>query len=91
MEFTLFNWLRSKGLEHYFVSFVQSELIDLVDIGHLNLPDEQLYDELEMTLPGHKRRFERAGINSLLYLCYCSFNDCITLNASPNFIFNSVL
>ncbi|KAL4234508.1 hypothetical protein ACF0H5_006151 [Mactra antiquata] len=60
IEYILYDWLRSKGLEHYFVSFIQSELIDLVDIGHLNLPDEELYDELEITLPGHKRRFERA-------------------------------
>ena len=28
----------------------------------LNLPDPQLYDELEITLPGHIRRLERAGM-----------------------------
>ncbi|XP_060556254.1 uncharacterized protein LOC132716926 [Ruditapes philippinarum] len=59
-EYILYDWLRGKGLDHYFVSFIQSELIDLVDIARLNLPDEQLYDELEITLPGHKRRLERA-------------------------------
>ncbi|XP_053391793.1 uncharacterized protein LOC128554549, partial [Mercenaria mercenaria] len=59
-EYILYDWLRGKGLDHYFVSFIQSELVDLVDIARLNLPDEQLYDELEITLPGHKRRLERA-------------------------------
>lgn len=59
-EFILYDWLRSKGLDHYFISFVQSELIDLPEIARLNLPDEELYDELEITLPGHKRRLERA-------------------------------
>lgn len=65
-EYILFDWLRSKGLDHYFVSFIQSELVDLVDIARLNLPNEQLYDELEITLPGHKRRFERAGAYMVL-------------------------
>ena len=60
-EFLLYDWLRDKGLDHYFIGFVQSDLIDLSSISRLNLPDEELYDELEITLPGHKRRLERAG------------------------------
>jgi hypothetical protein len=60
-EYKLFEWLRSNGLDHYFISFVQSELTDFREIAMLNLPDESLYDELEITLAGHKRRLERAG------------------------------
>lgn len=60
-EFQLYKWLHSIGLDHYFINFIQSELVDLMDISRLNLPDESLYDELEITLPGHKRRLERAA------------------------------
>ena len=60
-ESFLYEWLRKKGLDHYFIGFVQSDLIELSDIARLNLPDADLYDELEITLPGHKRRLERAG------------------------------
>ncbi|KAL5021844.1 hypothetical protein ScPMuIL_000999 [Solemya velum] len=59
-EFQLYEWLRVNGLDHYFINFVQSELIEFDEIARVNLPDEKLYDELEITLPGHKRRLERA-------------------------------
>ena len=60
-EYVLYEWLRSKGLEHYVISFVESGIVDLTDVARLRLPDEDLYDELEIMLPGHKRRLERAG------------------------------
>jgi hypothetical protein len=69
-EYKLFEWLRRHGLDHYHIGFVQSELTDFSDIARLNLPDESLYDELEMTLPGHKRRLERAGN---FVICFYSF------------------
>lgn len=60
-EFKMFEWLRHQGLDHYFINFIQSEITDIEQISRLNLPDEEIYDELEITLPGHKRRLERAG------------------------------
>lgn len=65
-EYLLYEWLRSKGLEHYVISFMESGIVDLEEVARLRLPDEELYDELEITLPGHKRRLERAG----------EFSDC---------------
>ncbi|KAK3603894.1 hypothetical protein CHS0354_042904 [Potamilus streckersoni] len=59
-EYRLYEWLREKGLDHYFINFVRSELTDFTTISRLNLPDEGLYDELEITMPGHKKRLERA-------------------------------
>ncbi|WAR11705.1 hypothetical protein MAR_025885 [Mya arenaria] len=40
--------------------FMESDLTDIAALARLKLPDEDLYDELEITLPGHKRRLERA-------------------------------
>jgi hypothetical protein len=53
--------LRESGLEHYYEGFVQSGIVLLSDVANLSLPDEDLYDELEITLPGHKKRLEYAG------------------------------
>ena len=69
-EFLLYEWLREKGLDHYFINFVQSDLVDFNAISRLNLPDDDLYDELEITLPGHKRRLERAGKLECLFLSH---------------------
>lgn len=57
----MLRWLREYGLSHYFEGFIQSGIIHLGDVAQLNLPDEDLYDELEITLPGHQRRLEHAG------------------------------
>lgn len=60
-EYKLREWLRTNGLDYYYPNFVNSESVnDLEEIKTLNLPDPDIYDELEITLPGHKRRFERA-------------------------------
>ncbi|PVD20645.1 hypothetical protein C0Q70_18803 [Pomacea canaliculata] len=56
----LFHWLRKNGLLHYYEGFVQSRLTDLNKVASLSLPEDKIYDELEITLPGHQRRFERA-------------------------------
>ena len=61
-EYVLLRWLREHGLSHYFEGFIQSGIIHLSDVAQLNLPDEDLYDELEITLPGHQRRLEHAGL-----------------------------
>ncbi|BFZ12690.1 hypothetical protein BsWGS_15729 [Bradybaena similaris] len=53
-------WLCSNSLGYYFISFIQSELTDLRKIAQLSLPNEELYDELEIVLPGHRKRLERA-------------------------------
>ncbi|XP_046559336.1 uncharacterized protein LOC124268412 [Haliotis rubra] len=60
VESKLLEWLRGYELEHYFVGFIGSELVDLDDIARLSLPDVNVYDELEMTMLGHQRRLERA-------------------------------
>lgn len=60
-EYRLLEWLRINGLDYYYPNFVNSESAnDLDQIKMLNLPDPDIFDELEITLPGHKRRFERA-------------------------------
>ncbi|KAH3710950.1 hypothetical protein DPMN_070448 [Dreissena polymorpha] len=59
-QYRLHEWLHGSGLKHYFESFLQSDRLDLAAVARLQLPDEQLYDELEITLSGHKRRLERA-------------------------------
>ncbi|XP_033755158.1 uncharacterized protein LOC117338076 [Pecten maximus] len=60
-EYRLLEWLKTNGLDYYFPNFVNSESAnDLDQIQMLNLPDPDILDELEITLPGHKRRFERA-------------------------------
>ncbi|XP_071090274.1 ankyrin repeat and SAM domain-containing protein 1A-like [Haliotis cracherodii] len=59
-ESKLLEWLRGYELEHYFIGFIGSELVDLDDIARLSLPDVTMYDELEMTMLGHQRRLERA-------------------------------
>ncbi|GFS26995.1 ankyrin repeat and SAM domain-containing protein 1A [Elysia marginata] len=56
----VYEWLRGCSLDYYFISFVQSELTDLQKISQLQLPNEDLYDELEIVLPGHRKRLERA-------------------------------
>jgi hypothetical protein len=61
-QYRVFDWLRQNGLDHYFPSFIEGDYTSLDDIERLNLPDEDIYDELEITLPGHKRRLERAGM-----------------------------
>lgn len=60
-EHALYQWLSSNSLSYYFISFIQSELTDLRKIAQLSLPSEELYDELEIILPGHRKRLERAG------------------------------
>ena len=67
-KYVLHEWLQAAGLEHYYVSFLQSDLTDLAALARLQLPDEDLYDELEITLPGHQRRLERAGLAEILLL-----------------------
>ena len=62
------NWLHSNHLDHYFESFERSEIIDLKKIAELKLPNEDLYDELEIVMPGHRKRLERAGI---YIICSC--------------------
>ncbi|KAK3086301.1 hypothetical protein FSP39_016535 [Pinctada imbricata] len=52
-------WLRKHGLEYYYVNFIRSELTSLNDITHMDLDEETFFD-LEITLPGHKRRLQRA-------------------------------
>ncbi|RUS86966.1 hypothetical protein EGW08_005291 [Elysia chlorotica] len=59
-EHVVYEWLRGCSLDYYFIGFVQSELTDLKRISQLQLPDEDLYDELEIVLPGHRKRLERA-------------------------------
>ncbi|OWF53494.1 uncharacterized protein LOC110446272 [Mizuhopecten yessoensis] len=60
-EYKLLEWLRANSLDYYFPNFVNSESAnDLDQIKTLNLPDPDIFDELEITLPGHKRRLERA-------------------------------
>ncbi|XP_052817414.1 uncharacterized protein LOC128243592 [Mya arenaria] len=59
-KYMLHEWLQAAGLSHYFISFMESDLTDIAALARLKLPDEDLYDELEITLPGHKRRLERA-------------------------------
>ncbi|KAL8615328.1 hypothetical protein ACOMHN_038067 [Nucella lapillus] len=59
-EYKLFRWLREHELSHYYEGFVQSGRVLLPGIAQLNLPDEEVYDELEITLPGHQRRLECA-------------------------------
>ncbi|XP_071172366.1 uncharacterized protein [Mytilus edulis] len=59
-QYKVLDWLKQNGLEHYFQSFVEGDYTSLDEIEKLNLPDEEVYDELEITLPGHKRRLERA-------------------------------
>ena len=64
-EYKLLCWLREHGLAHYFEGFIHSGLILLSDVAQLELPDETIFDELEITLPGHQRRLERAGMANL--------------------------
>ncbi|KAI8791236.1 ankyrin repeat and sam domain-containing protein 1a [Biomphalaria glabrata] len=59
-EQAVYDWLRSNYLERYHIDFQRSELTNLKKIASLSLPDENLYDELEIVLPGHRRRLERA-------------------------------
>ncbi|CAG5121287.1 unnamed protein product [Candidula unifasciata] len=59
-EHAVYAWLCSNSLGYYFISFMQSELTDLRKIAQLSLPNEELYDELEIVLPGHRKRLERA-------------------------------
>ncbi|XP_012940029.1 uncharacterized protein LOC101851277 [Aplysia californica] len=59
-QLQLNEWLHSNYLDHYFESFVRSELTDLKAIAQLQLPNEELYDELEIVMPGHRKRLERA-------------------------------
>ena len=59
-QFSLAQWLSSHHLEHYLEGFQLSELTDAEAICRLKLTDE-MFDELEMELPGHRRRLERAG------------------------------
>ncbi|ESO95047.1 hypothetical protein LOTGIDRAFT_232164 [Lottia gigantea] len=59
-EYKLYEWLKENGLDYYFVNFINGELVNLDDIAKLHLPDEKLYDELEILLPGHQKRLRTA-------------------------------
>ncbi|XP_048762165.2 uncharacterized protein LOC125670816 [Ostrea edulis] len=58
-SFRVLAWLQRNGLEHYYVSFVQSEITSMNDVRNMNV-NEDMFDELEITLPGHKKRLKRA-------------------------------
>lgn len=66
------DWLQGKGLEYYYVSFIQSEVTSLNDVRNLTV-DENLFDEFEITLPGHKKRLRKAGIVKKLYTFYLAY------------------
>lgn len=68
-KYRLLDWLQGNGLEYYYVSFIQSEVTSLNDVRNLTV-DENLFDELEITLPGHKKRLRKAGIVKLLYILF---------------------
>ncbi|CAL1545198.1 unnamed protein product, partial [Lymnaea stagnalis] len=59
----VYEWLLVNNLEHYYINFEQNELTDLQKIAQLQLPDESTYFDLEITMPGHKKRLERAVVN----------------------------
>lgn len=61
-QIQLSDWLHLHDLGHYLESFVRSELVDLRRISQLQLPNEELYDELEIVMPGHRKRLERAVV-----------------------------
>ncbi|CAI9737824.1 repeat and SAM domain-containing 1A [Octopus vulgaris] len=59
-SFLLYEWLRQHNLEYYHENFMQSGRDSLDILEEMELPDEEIYDDLEITLPGHKKRLERA-------------------------------
>ncbi|XP_050398092.1 uncharacterized protein LOC126816006 [Patella vulgata] len=59
-EYRLHVWLQENGLDYYFVNFVNGELTDFEEIAQMKLPDEKIFDELEIMLPGHKKRLTKA-------------------------------
>lgn len=60
-EQELYEWLRENMLEYYYINFLQSGRDNLNIIQQMVLPDDDIYDDLEIMLPGHRKRLERAG------------------------------
>ncbi|XP_059164992.1 uncharacterized protein LOC131947720 isoform X2 [Physella acuta] len=68
----VYDWLKRNHLKGYYIEFVRSELTDLKKVSQLSLPDENIYDMLEVALPGHRKRLERAVEKLRLELQYKS-------------------
>lgn len=61
-EQELYEWLRENMLEYYYINFLQSGRDNLNIIQQMVLPDDDIYDDLEIMLPGHRKRLERAVV-----------------------------
>lgn len=59
-EQELYEWLRENMLEYYCINFLQSGRDSLHVVRQMVLPDEDIYDDLEIMLPAHRKRLERA-------------------------------
>ncbi|XP_064641222.1 uncharacterized protein LOC135496043 [Lineus longissimus] len=58
-EFKLLKWLEDSGLGRYGINFIHNDFLDLEVIGRLEV-ERDLYDDLEIVLPGHRKRLQTA-------------------------------
>ena len=68
-EFEVFQWLRDNGIDHYFGNFIRSNYTNLRQVSNMELTSDVLH-ELEMLLPGHRKRFKNARKYTLLFYNY---------------------
>ncbi|XP_074645820.1 uncharacterized protein LOC141902078 [Tubulanus polymorphus] len=57
------EWLQKHGLDYYYVQFINNDYTNLSEIANLNV-EKTLYDNLEIVLPGHKKRL-RSAVNEV--------------------------
>ena len=65
-ECKLLTWLEQWGLGHYFENFRVNELCDLRQVANIDLNDLDLFNDLEMDVPAHRKRLHKAGMPFLL-------------------------
>lgn len=58
-SFVLQCWLEENGLAHYHDNLIRWEVTELSQLEHLEV-DESVFSELEMDVPGHRKRFIKA-------------------------------
>ena len=89
-EFRLLCWLEQHGLGYYYENFRLSDLNDLQQLERLDLT-EQMFDELEMDVPAHRKRLHKAGecwVERAFYNCR-HFDEIFITGGTGSFHFDN--
>jgi len=63
-QFAVHCWLLEHGLAYYEENFTANDLTDLRQLAAVEL-DDNTFTDLEIVIPGHRKRLRRAGMSFL--------------------------